>query len=210
MEQKKYSQNNEDLHIVNYFNGKTGTLLSIGENDGKTFSNSLALIDLGWRALLVEPSPKAFEKLIKLHKENNSNAICVNVAIGDSVKKVTLHESGHHLKDKSDLALLSSVVDNETIKWKKSGVEFTEVEVDMVDYKTLCEITEMNYFDFITIDCEGLDVSILKQIDLTNTKLVCIEYNCDQEAKKEIIDYCSKFGIENIIYVTGENLLIGR
>ena len=64
---KSYSQNNEQKHILEFFNGKKGTLLSIGENDGQTYSNAYALIQLGWISALVEPSEIAFNKLKELY-----------------------------------------------------------------------------------------------------------------------------------------------
>ncbi len=199
-----YSQNSEQKHIVSYFGKFKGKLLSIGENDGKTFSNALNLIELGWEAYLIEPSPKAYKALTELH-ERNVNITCVNVAIGEENKVMTFYESKHHLKDKSDFALLSSLDYSETERWRKSGVEFTEIEVPVVTYDKIKD----NY-DFISIDAEGYDLIILKQIDLTHTKLLCIEWNSIESVKAEIIKYCLSFGLNTIIYISGENLLIGR
>lgn len=50
-----YSQNDEEAIIMRYFANRTGRLLDIGAADGMTNSNSLALIERGWRAVLVEP-----------------------------------------------------------------------------------------------------------------------------------------------------------
>ncbi len=59
-----YTQNNEEQIFIDYFKNQNPSelcVLDIGANDGKTFSNSLRLIELGWSAILIEPSPK--EKL---------------------------------------------------------------------------------------------------------------------------------------------------
>jgi len=210
---KKYSQSDEDLHIVNYFGEFKGTLLSIGENDGKTLSNSLRLIELGWKAVLVEPSPLAFEKLKELHKHKKGVSL-INCAIGNVDGECILHESGAHFLDKSDHALLSSIKTVEQ-KWVEAGVEFNDVTVNQMTYNTfLKKLNENSYrvipFDFITIDAEGVDVDILKQIDLKETKLLCIEWNSIEETKREILEYTSKFGMDNIIYESAENLLICR
>lgn len=199
-----YTQNKEQEYILEHFKDFKGTLCSIGENDGKTFSNALALIELGWDAILVEPSPCTFEKLKELHKDRD-NVICINAAVGESAGKMKFYESGHHLKDKSDYALLSTLDPNETIKWRKAGIEFKEIEVDVIT------MTELNaHFDFVTIDAEGLDIEILKQIDLTHTSLLCIEWNSIMANKLVIMEYCSQFGMNKIIYESGENLLICR
>lgn len=199
-----YTQNKEQEYILNFFKDFKGTLLDIGANDGKTFSNSLALIEDGWSALLIEPSPSTYEKLKKLHS-GNEKVVCINNAIGNNYGKMKFYESGHHFKDKSDYALLSTLDVNETFRWKKQGIEFKEIEVDVIPYSEIS-----NGFDFITIDAEGLDIEILKQIDFTHTKLLCIEWNSIQKNKIEILEYCSKFNMTKIIYESGENLLICR
>lgn len=203
---KSYSQNDEQKHILEFFNGKKGTLLSIGENDGQTFSNAYALIKLGWTALLVEPSEIAFEKLSNLHKDN-LNVTSLNFAIGTENSIVDFYESGAHFKDKSDFSLLSSLKKDETEKWK--NVDFEIKKVQVYTYKDFIS-NSFDKFDFITIDAEGMDLDILKQIDLSNTQLLCIEWNNKEEIKNEILEYTSKFGMNKIIYQSGENLLIAR
>ncbi len=201
-----YSQNEEELFITKFFNGFTGTLLSIGENDGKTFSNALKLIELGWIAILVEPSPVAYQKLKLLH-ENNKRVFCVNKAIGNTNGTITLHESGAHVRGGNDIALVSSLIESETKKWKQSGVNFKAVQVEMLDYKTFADNTS---FDFITIDAEGMDIDILKQIDLSWTRLLCIEWNGVESNQIEILKHTSKFGMSSVIYKSVENLIISR
>lgn len=166
----KYSQNKEQDYIVNYFAGFTGKLLDIGANDGKTFSNSLALIELGWEAVLVEPSPSAFEKLTKLH-EDNLWVMRYNIAIGTKRGTTYLHDMGEHIGN-GDSSLLATTIASEKDRWV--GTEFKKVTVNVIPYADIAD----NY-DFITIDAEGMDLEILKQIDLSNIKMVCIEWNND-------------------------------
>lgn len=206
---KQYSQNDEEKKILEYFGDFKGTLLDIGANDGQTFSNSLALIERGWSAVLVEPTEAAFDKLSELHAYN-VEVILVKCAIGETNSKVKLYASGHHLKDKSDIALLSSVKESETERWKRAGVEFKEEEVDLVTFAALQASVGFTTYDFITIDCEGLDLEVLRQIDLTYTALVCVEHNGQEPTKQGIIEYCRQFDLDKIIYVSGENIIIGR
>lgn len=209
----KYSQNNEQEHILEYFKDNYGiSVLDIGANDGKTFSNSLALIERGARAVLVEPSPTAFEKLMATHRGKPHQVQCVRAAIGSGSGVVDLHESGPHLPDSSDVALLSSVVPEETTRWKeaKRPVEFNTIQVNMITYAQLQQLAYCYHFDFITIDAEGLDVQILRQINLAGTRMVCVEHNGDQEAMKSIEKYCSSFGLNRVIYCSGENLIMAR
>jgi FkbM family methyltransferase len=204
VEQKNnmYSQSQEEQYITEYFKDFKGILLDLGANDGKTFSNSLRLIELGWKAYLVEPSPKAYKKLTALH-HSNTNVECLPIAIGMSNVKATLHESGWHLHHKSDIALLSTLVPEEKKRWER--VAFDEVEVEVLDYKTLTELIGIKDFDFITIDIEGLDWFILQQIDLSNTKMVCVETNSIETEK--YISYCQGFGMK-LIYKNAENIIM--
>lgn len=203
-----YSQNKEEEHIVNYFHSFKGNLLSIGENDGKTLSNSLRLIELGWKAVLVEPSKTAYEKLFNLHKDNDLVSLR-NYAIGTENGECVFHESGAHFMDKSDHSLLSSIKEID-VKWKEAGVEFSDTKVKVLTYESFLEDSTHKVFDFITLDAEGMDVEILKQIDLTETKLLCVEWNQEEQTKQQILEHTSKFGMTNIIYTSPENLIIAR
>lgn len=202
-----YSQNQEEKHILDYFKEYKGTLLDIGANDGKTFSNSLRLIELDWRAYLVEPSKKAFEKLTSLHS-GNVKVECLPVAIGQSNMKAILEESGWHLNHRSDIGLLSTLVPEEKKKWDK--VAFEKQECEVMDFKTFTDLIDWKCFDFISIDAEGMDMDILTQIDLTSTRLLCIEWNSIEAVKASILLYTSQFGMNKVIYQSGENLIISR
>lgn len=171
-----YSQNNEEEIIAGYFAGGIGALLSLGENDGKTLSNSRALIEQGWSADLVEPSPIAFSKLAKLYYGQETVKLH-NVAIGNQIGKLPFYDSGTLLKT-GDESLVSSLSKQECKRWGDT-VAFEEIEVDVITVEKLLESTLNKQFWFISIDCEGLDLDILRQMDLNalGSKCVCVEYN---------------------------------
>lgn len=208
-----YSQNNEEQVIYDYFANKSDKapriLLDIGANDGKTFSNSLRLIELGWYGVLVEPSERAQQALQALHG-HNPRVHLIKAAIGLETGKATLHESGHHLPDKSDHALLSSLKPEETERWRRARVEFTDVEVEMITYQALLQRCGYTGFDFITIDAEGMDLEILVQIDLSHTGLLCIEWNSNHEVREQVLSYCQRYDLTRVLYTNAENLIIGR
>src|SRR5690349_17296774 len=108
-----FSQNNEEKFILDYFSGKVGTFCDIGSNDGKTFSNTYAISQLGWCGVLIEPSPRAFYKLKQLYKETKGCFYLYNYAIGTTNGKVTLYESGE-LVHQGDVGLVSTLVEKET------------------------------------------------------------------------------------------------
>lgn len=200
-----YSQNEEEKYILDFFNGRTGTILDVGANDGQTFSNSRALINVGWSADLVDPSPTCFKKLSELYKENSLVRIH-QIAISDKTGSVILHDSGT-LINKGDHSLVSTIDSNEKLRWGNS-VDWSEVAIRESTYKDF--LPDKTEYKFITIDAEGMDLTILKQIDLTNTELLCIEWNSIESIKFNILHYCSKFGMNKLIHSSAENLLICR
>lgn len=203
---RSYSQNGEDLKILNYFEGFKGTLLSLGENNGTILSNARLLIENGWKATLVEPSPDPFSKLVELYA--NDHKIClVRSAIGVENGTARFFDSGTHL-NKGDTSLLSTLKTEETEKWKTS-TDFTEIEVPVMTFDKLIETSKYKQFNFISIDCEGYDLLILRQMDLRalGVSVLIIEWNGVVDLKKAYITYCAEFGLipvhsnnENIIF----------
>lgn len=189
-----YSQSDEDTVILDYFKeNPKGYLVSIGENDGKTMSNTRALIEKGWVGTLIEPDEGAYNAML-----NNvgMNIICINAAISDVTGEANFNAS----KD----SLLSTLKDELMPRWSKITT-FSKTKVWCYSWEDLLaefEIPE-DKIDFISIDAEGMDWIILRQMDLTNLKCLCIEYGQDE---KEIVDYCKSFGMK-IIYKSGENLI---
>lgn len=208
---RDYSQNGEQKIILDYFKDSyNGVLLDIGANDGITLSNSRALIEKGWRGVLVDPAPSVFP-LLSRNCEGYPVDTC-NCAIGPQTGRMTLHESDSHLVngENNNLGLLSTLKLSEIDRWKGTQV-FTPVEVNCFTWKDFCEVVgiENATFDFITIDAEGLDYEILSQIDLTETKMVCVEWNGNKEVKQKIIDYCGRFGLL-VRYNNVENLILTK
>lgn len=200
-----YSQNLEQEAIIKYFGDYKGTFLDLGSNDGVTLSNTRALSELGWCGVLVEPSPQAFPKLKKLYEEEKKGCFYLyNCAIGNNNGKGVLHDSGELLKT-GDRALVSTMVKKETERFSKV-VPYDEVEVKVYRWKTFYNRLTIKKFDFVSIDCEGLDIDILKQMDINalEVKCLCIEFNGNQTLKGDIDKIMTGF---NIIYTSGENLI---
>lgn len=200
-----YSQNNEQQIILDYFGDKVGTLLDIGANDGITLSNSRKLIENGWVADLVEPAPGPFEMLQRLY-EGHPLAKIHDFAIADFTGIETLFESGEHLTV-NDRGLLSSLSFEETSKWGASA-NFNPVDVCCFTFADFQKQYGRSNYDFITIDAEGYDLKILKQIDLkkTGTSLVCVEWNGKEF--EEFDTYLAGFGMK-LIAKNAENLIYG-
>jgi FkbM family methyltransferase len=133
---------------------------------------------------------------------DNDLVECLNVAIANEKGRIDFYDMGEHV-GKGDTSLLATAVQSETNRW--AGTQFTKCKVKAVTYADIVDT-----YDFITIDCEGLDLDVLKQIDLKHTSLVCVEHNSVREIRNGIIDYCASFGLNKKVYECMENIIMGR
>lgn len=197
---KSYAQSKEDIFVLNYFGDYKGTLLSIGENDGTTYSNAMLLIENGWRAKLFEPGI-TFSVLRELHK-SNENVHVYNLGVGNKQKTVKFWESGSHVPGGTDIGLVSTTNFEETKRWPQ--VEFVEKEISVVNLSEF--FNEPITFDFISIDCEGSELLALQQIDLeaVGCKALCIEWNGNNELGEKFANYCKGYQVG---FISGENLI---
>lgn len=201
-----YSQSAEEQHILNYFGDFKGTFLSLGENDGETLSNVRALAIRGWSGVMVEPAPKAYAKLKALYEDAPKGKFYTyECAIGNHNEKAILHDSGELLK-KGDTSLVSTLVESEKIRFQ-SVLHYEPVQVKVYRWKTFYNRLTIKKFDFISIDCEGLDGDILKQMDVSETRCICIEWNVKEELKAMYSELLPDF---RIIYTSPENLIYAR
>lgn len=177
---EKYSQNNEEKEITEYFGklGITGRFLDIGAFDGKTFSNTYRLALLGWSGVCIEPSPSVFPTLEKLYKDNE-NVATLKVALGDVDGMIKFYDSNGDA--------VSSTVKGNCEKYK---VTPTEIEVMMVTPETLFD--EIGYeYDFINIDTEQTNLQILVSLpfeNLTKLGMICVEHDGNPEIIKSFLE----------------------
>lgn len=203
--QKKYSQSDEDAVIQDYFKEKPhGTFLDLGCNDGVTFSNTRAMAERGWKGVLVDASPKAFNKVAALYK-GFKGFYTYNVAISNHNGYAILHESGP-LCSAQDVALVSTFHAHEMDRFKKS-VTYEPITVKCFTWKTFLNRLSIKQFDLISIDVEGEEMNILPDINLDHTSMVVIEWNSKPELKVEYEKYLSEF---KVIYTSAENLIYAR
>jgi FkbM family methyltransferase len=201
----KFTQNNEEEVFLNFFKNYKGRLLDIGANNGITYSNSRKLILEGWDADLFEPDPNPYSKLIELYKDS-PNVKVHHLAISDKESSLPFYVS------ETSAGLVSTLVKEETKRWPHE--KFSIINVPSVTWErayTDSEILANNIYDFISIDAEGMDIAILKAIDLdkTKTRLLCIEWNSVKSAYTEIDNYMKKYNFE-LIHKNAENLIYKR
>lgn len=195
-----YSQNNEEEIILNFFKKKKGIFLDLGAYDGIDLSNTRALAEKGWKGICVEPNPNIFLKLKENYK-NNLDVFCFPFAIGEFDGKTKFHNNDTYY---------STIKESELDRWVGTSLSFNTEEVDVLTFSSFLNLSPYKQFDFISIDCEGVDYEILKQINLdeVSCKLICVETNGKETDK--YIQYVNNFKNFKVLHINAENLIMGR
>lgn len=170
-----YSQFGQDKFLYeNYFkNIKKGFFLDIGAHDGVTGSNTFLFEKLGWEGICLEPIPSVFEKLIK-----NRSCTSLNIALSD------IEGEEEFLVLEGYTEMLSGIIKN----YDSRHLRRIETELKSMGGKKnniKCKTTTFDKLnlpetiDFISLDVEGSELSILKTIDFKHYKInfISIENN---------------------------------
>jgi len=170
------AQLNQDLFaaIFNRFKNN-GYFIEIGANDGFDYSNTLYLERaFSWDGLLIEANPKYKESLSK----RDAKSFIAAVADSDGIFEFV---------DADLYGGISESIDAETMK--KNGFSST-IQVQGLKLQNILEKNSVpKDIDFISIDVEGAERSVLRQmLELTNYKIKCgcIEHN-GREGEEEIL-----------------------
>ncbi|MFN0217617.1 MAG: FkbM family methyltransferase [Hyphomicrobium sp.] len=196
-----YSQNEEEKHILGYFRWTGGgTFLDVGAFHPKTFSNTRALYEKGFKGVFVEPSPSllpAFEAEYGNDPDIQVLPVCVG-AVNGAVE----------FFDSSGDAI-SSTLESETHRWAKAyNTKFNKISREMVTVPELLKRAKYQTFDFINVDTEGNVLEILEQIDVKalGVKLICAEWNSADGDKFK--SYFARFKMRPL-YTNAENMIYG-
>jgi FkbM family methyltransferase len=198
-----YSQNDEEAVIEGWFKQagiSEGRFLDIGAYDGKAFSNTYRLVELGWGGVCIEPSPSVFPALLKLHGDNQ-NIELVNAAVGVQPSLLTFYDSN------GDAISTTSVQHME--KWQKGwSVNYKKFLVYTLPLATLFQ--KFGYrFDFINLDVEATNFEIFAALPfeaLTGTRVICVEHDNQMERMSALV---RPFGFRPV-HSNGENLILAR
>ena len=145
-----------DLKLIEIFKNKTnGTYIELGANDGLNSSNTKLLEEsFNWSGILIEPSKDSFSRLLTNRSKNN---LFVNKCISDFKG---------HIKGDFNGSLMSSI-DGKRLKDFGISNELVEIECDtltnILDKYVSCT---QNTIDFLSLDVEGHELSVLKGLDL--------------------------------------------
>ncbi|MGA2240722.1 MAG: FkbM family methyltransferase [Verrucomicrobiota bacterium] len=157
-------------------------VVDVGANDGFYGSNSFPFVARGWRSVLVEPHPKVFAKLQKLHHAR-PNATCLNLACAEKSGTFPLHVGNDG--EAPSTSTLSG--DPELLKMRTKGMIMVQVE-RLTDVLATQQIPPD--FGLLTVDAEGMDLEVLQGLDFSRWRprlIITEDYLPKFPAKSELL-----------------------
>lgn len=196
MSHSQYGEEEIILQTLGDISGRK--ILDIGAYDGKTFSNSLALIEGGCEAVLVEASPHAFDSLRKnldqYIRSGQVSAVCAAVGFDRHIAKF------YECAD-----AVSTLSDAEREKWSKDNAEkFWPIYVPIV---TIGDILNQfsGPFSFVNIDIEGQSAELLMSFPIDAMRPICFCVEHDNRSV-ELAEYMHKHGYD-VCHMNGTNVI---
>ena len=175
---RTYSQIEQDIMVEKFFNKKMGGyFLDVGAYDGETLSNTYMLERMyGWNGICIEPLPDKFTLCNAIRR-----AKCYNYAVyNENDKKLSFIKADVLSGIASDIDCHKHILNNEQIE---------------VTTKTLTYILEdaqaPTYIDYMSLDTEGSEFEILKNIDFSKYTIgyIDIEHNYIEPRRTQMRDF---------------------
>jgi hypothetical protein len=193
-----HSQYGEDVHIFESVKGVgSKRLLDIGAWHATQFSNSRALIDDGWEAILIEPSPGPLAGLVRDY------AGAKNVAVIGAL--VGISNCLQLLKATDDA--VSTTEAGVSALWAESGGYYGSFYSPTI---TIGDIFNQfgGGFEFVNIDAEGVSVSLFAEFLRLGgrPKCFCVEHD---GRVVEIVQHAQAAGYRQI-HLNGTNVIFER
>jgi len=153
-------------------------IIDVGANDGVTVSNSFEFVKLGWRAILIEPAPAVFKKLVA-NCGYSDRVTCLQIACSDTPGEADLY-FGSDGEDGFMSTLCTS--NNEWFSYARS-TQSVKVQIETIT-NVLRQYDAPNRPGILLIDCEGMDYEALLGLDFAQyrpTVIVTEEYEAEPE-----------------------------
>jgi FkbM family methyltransferase len=184
---KSVSQFEQDINVLSFYNlKKNGYFIEIGASDGVEISNTYLLEkEYGWKGICVEPIPYRYNSLVV----NRPNSVCSNKAVY-SVSglvldfDIALTPDGNKLGD--GISGLTSHID---CHWHAVNRNKKVISVETISFnQLLLESGAPEIIDYLSIDTEGSEYEILKELDFDKYTigLIDVEHNMVEPRRSQI------------------------
>jgi FkbM family methyltransferase len=191
---KSYSQCGEDLiirHIFDALRIPSPTYLDIGAHHPSFLNNTRVFYDNGSRGVNVEPDPS----LIEAFQKNRPRDVNLNIGIAEKEGELPFF-----IMNTRTLNTFSE--EDANLAEREGGVKIKKVvNIPVLNVNDVIKNNFSGTPDFISLDVEGLDLSILRSLDfsLYRPKVICVEtitFSGNRQGKKivEIAEFMNDKG----------------
>ena len=191
---KSNSQFHEDLLIDFLLNKKRdGVYVDIGANDPFFNSNTHRFYSKGWVGINIEPGLSEYDKIAQFRKRD----INLNMAVSEIDGELTFYQIGND-SSLSTLDYDTAVRMSEVYDLKLT----TKKVISMPLYKILDSYLKNRNIDFMSVDAEGHDLSVLKSNNWEKYRptLVMVESNIDS------MDIIRFMDMQHYLYIYSNNV----
>jgi FkbM family methyltransferase len=182
--QFSYSQFGEDLVVLDWFRrhtsegGRRGTYVDVGAFHPVQWSNTLLLHKLGWRGINIDANPRAIEAFAA-HRPKDANVVA---AVASNGGEMTYAEYPQDATNRLVGAgeSMKSVLGEDPIRTTPVGVRSLTSILDE-------HLPAASRVDFLSIDCEGHDLEVLRGLDFDRYRPVVIAIEAHDDAAASAI-----------------------
>jgi FkbM family methyltransferase len=179
-----YSQLGQDLWVLEKNNGKqNGFFIDIGAYDGVYHSNSYLLDQLGWSGICVEPSSK-YNELKKNRPRSINDDACIYSVSNQSI-------DFYEIISNMELSGINNLFQQDN----HDRNNYSIITVKSLSLTDLCIKYQCpNIIDYLSIDTEGSELSILETHDFIKYRFnyISIEHNRNIEYREAIYSFLSQ------------------
>lgn len=177
-----YSQFHEDL-LLDLVLGKKekGFYVDVGANHPRFNSNTARFYERGWTGINIEPNQKAFRRI----QEVRANDTNLNMAVSENEGELTFY----CLANDSTLSTLDYATAQRMASRLHLSIASSTVKTAPLQ-KILAQHANGATIDFMSVDAEGHDLSVLKSNDWQRFRpsLLMVESNNEFEAIRVFMD----------------------
>ena len=193
---KSYSQFEEDLFLKKYFNNKKkGFFVDVGCHHPFKGNNTYLLYKSGWTGINIDLNQLGID-LFNIARPKDKN-ICTAISDADGFVE-------YYLPNNNPLSTEITIDKNfSNILKKHHGNQYKAFTTESMTWSSLKSKYE-NFFkeiDFLKIDIEGADLSLLKSMDLNKlkVKLIMVEAShLNDSDRKKTINFLSSKNFSNL------------
>ncbi|MFG6095992.1 FkbM family methyltransferase [Leptothoe sp. ISB3NOV94-8A] len=163
------AQHGEDILLAEIFNRRHGTCIEVGGYDGVNLSNTLFFERIGWDCTIVEPMPKFCEKIRQERK----------CKVVEAAASSQAGEIDFFIAEGVEVLSTSSQRESDLERIQIAGAETQKIIVKAMTLDEILESQGIRNIDFISIDVEGDELSVLHGFSLEKYKprIIIVEDN---------------------------------